>query len=269
MYFLLLRKVFGAFYHRSSPFNVHAYGVSLDNPSLCLYALYSVLHRTFFLSLAGSWSCFHRLTVINREMHRPNESTENADGASGEVTGQSVPSSGNPELVQQVFGLFKDYLSAQLDVKGKQIETKQKIDKETAELKFKGNQKQFKLNAELDNIFDQIQTANVQAASDTKISTLVSEGRKLIHKRQKLIKIADRCKDGWQVVEEYESDELASNSEDEKKLKKAKEAASRKRKARQEGKRVEDKRQKTSHAPSDHQLFRGRVVLLTFVPILC
>ena len=208
--------------------NIHAYGVSLGSPSLCLYALYSVLHRTLFLSLASSSSCFHRLTVTNCEMPRPNESTENAGEASDEV-----PSPGNPELVQQVFGLFKDYLSTQLDVKGKQIETKQKIDKETVELKFKGNQKQFKLNAELDNIFDQIQTANVQAASD-KISTLVSEGRKLIHKRQKLIKIADRYKDGWQVVEEYESDELASNSEDEKKLKKAKEAAGRKRKARQE-----------------------------------
>ena len=192
-------------------------------------------------------------------MPRQNDSTETVDEASDEVSGQSAPSPGNPELVQQVFGLFKDYLSTQLDVKGKQIETKQQIDKETVELKFKGNRKQFKLNAESDNIFDQIQTANVQAASD-KISTLVSEGRKLIHKRQKLIKIADRCKDGWQVVEEYESDELASNSEDEKKLKKAKEAAGRKRKARQEGKRVEDKRQKTFHAPSDHQLFRGRLL---------
>ena len=44
--------------------------------------------------------------------------------------------------------------------------------------------------------------------------------------------MSDRCKDGWQVVEEYESDELASGSEDEKRLKKAKEAASRKRKQR-------------------------------------
>ena len=77
------------------------------------------------------------------------------------------------------------------------------------------------------------------------------------------LKIADSCdryKNGWQVVEEYESDELASNSEDEKKLKKAKEAAGRKRKARQEGKRVEDKRQKTFHVPPDHQLFRGRLL---------
>ena len=167
-------------------------------------------------------------------MPRQNDSTETVDEASDEAFGQSAPSPGNPELVQQVFGLFKEYLSTQLDVKGKQIETKQQIDKETVELKFKGNRKQFKLNAELDNIFDQIQTANVQAASD-KISTLVSEGRKLIHKRQKLIKIADRCKDGWQVVEEYESDELASNPEDEKKLKKAKEAAGRKKESETRG----------------------------------
>ena len=30
--------------------NLHAYGVSLGNPSLYLYALYSVLHRTLSLS---------------------------------------------------------------------------------------------------------------------------------------------------------------------------------------------------------------------------
>ena len=44
--------------------NTHAYGVSVVNPSLCLYALYSVLHRTLFLSLASSPSCFHRLTPL-------------------------------------------------------------------------------------------------------------------------------------------------------------------------------------------------------------
>ena len=97
--------------------NTHAYGVSLVNPSLCLNALYLVLHRTLFLSLPSSPSCFHCLTVTNCEMPRQNESTENVGEASSEVTVQSVPSPDNPELVQQVFGLFKDYLSTQLDVK--------------------------------------------------------------------------------------------------------------------------------------------------------
>ncbi len=56
---------------------------------------------------------------------------------------------------------------------------------------------------------------------------------KLIRKRQKLIRIADKSANGWKVVDEYVSDELVSGSEDEKRLKKAKEAAIRKRKQTQ------------------------------------
>ena len=43
--------------------------------------------------------------------------------------------------------------------------------------------------------------------------------------RQKLIKIADRSELGWQVVEAYESDELASGDEDAKRLEKAEKVA--------------------------------------------
>ena len=53
--------------------------------------------------------------------------------------------------------------------------------------------------------------------------------QELICKRQKLIGIADKSADGWKVVDEYISDEMASDLEDEKRLKKAKEAASWKR----------------------------------------
>ena len=38
---------------------------------------------------------------------------------------------------------------------------------------------------------------------------LANEGKELIRKRQKLIRIADKSADGWKVVEEYVSDELA------------------------------------------------------------
>ncbi|CAH3186248.1 unnamed protein product [Porites evermanni] len=77
-------------------------------------------------------------------------------------------------------------------------------------MKFKGNQKQFELNAQMDSVFDRIRSANDS-------------------KNNQLIRIADKSADGWKVVDEYVSDELASGSEDEKRLKKAKEAASRKR----------------------------------------
>ena len=120
------------------------------------------------------------------------------------------------------FGPFKDYLATQLDTQGKKLESKQKIDKETVELKYKGNQKQFRVNAELENILEQIQTANQKGANDQSITDLAKEGKKIIRKRQKLIKIADKCTDGWKVVEEYESDELASDSKTRKSWKKPK-----------------------------------------------
>ena len=63
----------------------------------------------------------------------------------------------------------------------------------------------------------------------SQIKKLSQEGRQRIRKRKKLIEIPDTRKDGWQVVAEYESDELASGSEDEKRLKKARVAAGRKR----------------------------------------
>ena len=43
----------------------------------------------------------------------------------------------------------------------------------------------------------------------------------LIRKRQKLIKLADKSDAGWLVVQEYELEELADDSEDEKRIKKA------------------------------------------------
>ena len=83
------------------------------------------------------------------------------------------------------------------------------------------------------------------------------KGRQRIRKRQKLTKIADKSRDGWQVVAEYESDELASGSEDEKRLKKAREAASRKR--RQKEQLSSDRGKKPRIAlGADNQLFRDK-----------
>ena len=44
----------------------------------------------------------------------------------------------------------------------------------------------------------------------------LAEGKKIILKQQKLLRIADREEDGWEVVECYLSDDLASDSKDEK-----------------------------------------------------
>jgi len=72
-------------------------------------------------------------------------------------------------------------------------------------------------------------------ATGKTIETLQEElraGMRAITNRQKLIKIADRSEFSWAVVEAYESDNLASDSEDEKRLIKAERDAERKLKKR-------------------------------------
>ena len=84
-----------------------------------------------------------------------------------------------------------------------------------------------------------------------------------IRKRQKLIKIADKSRDSWQVVTEYKSDELTSCSEDEKRLKKAREVASRKRRQREQPSSDRGKKTRISLG-ADNQLFLGKKKSLLF-----
>ena len=155
--------------------------------------------------------------------------TQNDSSTSSVQLGEGSNQAGGP-VVDQVFSLFKDYLQNQLETKTKEIEQKSKIDKEVVRLKYRGNQKQFELNAAIDSFLESIESETQQSQpSSDRIRSLAQDARELLRKRQKLIKIADKSRDGWQVVAEYESDELASGSEDEKRLKKARETASRKR----------------------------------------
>lgn len=63
------------------------------------------------------------------------------------------------------------------------------------QLKYKGNQKQFELNAEIDSILDNIQKENHNSGQNPRIGKLLEEAKQHIRRRQKLIKIADRNKD--------------------------------------------------------------------------
>ena len=90
--------------------------------------------------------------------------------------------------------------------------------------------------------------------------------KQFLRKRQKLIKIADETKDGWQVVAEYESDALASGLEDEKRLKRAWETASHKCRKKDQANNERGKKARFSGG-ADNQLFRGKT-FIDFV-LLC
>ena len=162
-----------------------------------------------------------------------------------------VPQAQNPDLVNQVFTLFKGYLSSQLDAQGKIRQSKSKIGKDAAGLKYKENCKQFEFNVHLEEILDSIDS---EATNAERVRALVADAKQVIKRRQKLIRIADKSKDGWAVVEEYESDNLASDSADKKRLKKARNAAEKKRKS-SKATAPEPKRFKSN--TGDNQLFRS------------
>ena len=174
---------------------------------------------------------------------------------------------GTQQPLTKSFPCLRIFLRKKLEDKGKQIKQRSKLDKEVVQLRFKGNQKQFEFNAELDAIFEsiEIESESIELNS-SKIKKFSQEGRLRIRKRQKLIKIADKSKDGWQVVAEYESDDLASGSEDEKRLKKAREAASRKRRQKEQLSGDRGKKPRIALG-ADNQLFRGKKKSLP--PLLC
>ena len=58
-----------------------------------------------------------------------------------------------------------------------------------------------------------------------KAKNAVDEGTKMLTVRQKHIKLADRSEFGWKFVKEYETDDLAEDDQDEKRIAKAEKLA--------------------------------------------
>ncbi|KAL9960191.1 hypothetical protein ACROYT_G033610 [Oculina patagonica] len=111
--------------------------------------------------------------------------------------------------------------------------------------KFSGNKKQFEFNIEtlehitqslsfvdsLKSLVDLENPENHQvSALILKLDDSLNSASKAIKRRNKLIRIADKSEAGWAAVDEYLSDEVASGSEDEKKIRAAEQRALRKKK---------------------------------------
>ncbi|XP_065883338.1 uncharacterized protein [Dysidea avara] len=107
----------------------------------------------------------------------------------------------------------------------------------SAEVTFrkKGNERQFRFNESLQ---EHLRVAHVRLEEVTsspavsselrQVQLAIEEGMRSLKLRQKAIKLADRSEFGWSLVAEYDADELADDSDDEKKIEKAEKAAERK-----------------------------------------
>ena len=96
--------------------------------------------------------------------------------------------------------------------------------------KWKGNEEQASFNNRVEEtiVTVQVDLEGTSSGAVEKAKKNLEQGLALLSERQKLIKLVDRSEHGWGVVAEYTADELAEDSDDEKRIFKAEKAAERK-----------------------------------------
>ena len=116
------------------------------------------------------------------------------------------------------------------------------LSNENYQFKKKSCEDQFKFNSK---VLGKLRDAEVHAESGAQrqeVKQDISEGIKLINNRQKLIRMADANELGWRFVDEYDTNPLASDEEDEKRMNRAEARASKK--VKQERQKKVEKAQK-------------------------
>ena len=125
------------------------------------------------------------------------------------------------------------------------------------DFKNKGNKIRYEAN---NNVLEKIDEAMnaIEKGQIERSQERLKEGKALLLKQQKLIRIADREEDGWEVVKCYLSDDLASDSDDEKQLSKARKEAASNKKKREAKALKEKKKQFRNVPPSKNEFFYNR-----------
>ena len=186
----------------------------------------------------------------------------------------SPETSKNPKetATEDVFERFKTYLDHKIENLSSGLSSQSSSEtgklqraSEAGKLKFQGNKDQFLFNSELQATVDE--AANFLGLRDVdKAAEKVEDLRKSLRHRQKIIKLADKSEAGWLAVKEYEAEELASDSDDEKRIRKAQERALKKKKQNAFKKSEKNKTPLSAHtsrAADDRSLFRGMLLALS------
>ncbi|VDI40303.1 Hypothetical predicted protein [Mytilus galloprovincialis] len=134
------------------------------------------------------------------------------------------------KIADITFNNFKQYFDSKIGSLKRELKedatnkservVKQLKSEHSYKFKFNGNQVQHEFNSDIDYEVSRIKRA-AEREDYSKVRDICSDIRDKFHKRNKCIKIADKSPAGWDTVKEYMSDDLASDSEDEKKIRSA------------------------------------------------
>ena len=140
----------------------------------------------------------------------------------------------NGELRLQLSTILSELTSLKREVHG----TNQNVATEVKKLKtekdlrwkFQGNKSQYDFNCDIVDTLKQAEWA-IENHKLEHCSDQLKEALDKLHTRNKHIRIADTSAGGWETVRQYESNPIASNSEDESKIFKAENRALKKKKS--------------------------------------
>ncbi|CAC5365114.1 unnamed protein product [Mytilus coruscus] len=129
-------------------------------------------------------------------------------------------------LMSNKLGTFESSMKESLrQLSDSQIAKIEELTTDNYEFKRKGNKEQHEINIKIikkmkeakSNLHDS-PMRNDQIDSATQ---RIGEGIDLLTHRQTFVKMADQSESGWKMVEEYQTNSLADNSEDEKRIRRA------------------------------------------------
>ena len=151
----------------------------------------------------------------SRSRHESRESTRGRERASTANPAEGETPRWAGDLLEQQKQYAKELKKMKNELNAAKHSKPEKLSNPEPEFKFEGNKKQYKVNQ---HVLDKISEAR-NTSDDEVRSNLLLEGEKLLLERNKHICLADKY--GWDTVECYTAEPLASDSGDEKRIKKA------------------------------------------------
>ena len=159
----------------------------------------------------------------SEERPRGTTAVRDSEGLSNEDT-LSLISNLLDSKLDSKFEEFKRKFSQQESASQSEIKKLKLETKAVSSFKHKGNRLQYEFNVNLLGVIEQA-SFNLLEGNLSVVNSSLESAKSLLQKRVKSIRFADKSPAGWTAVEEYESDDLADDSEDEKKLRSAEKRA--------------------------------------------